>query len=508
MDLKSLVVLVCIYAVIVLTNSKKIKGKTKKNKSLPPGQSKKLGDNPEEFLESFGYLAKPKPGQQNSDAARRAAIRKFQRFNHIPITGSLDEKTKWKMKQPRCGLPDVINPTGSSIKADPNAPSNFYSLGHVWKNRDLTWKISNFSPDLPRRVQIDALTRGLNYWSEVTNLNFRQTSGDSDIDIRFGRYEHGDGYSFDGKGGTLAHAFFPENGRTHFDEDEDWTEDSHDGTNLRIVATHEFGHALGLSHSEVRGAVMAPYYQGYSENFRLEYDDIIGIQTLYGGKARPRPTDPPRRTTIQAPTKKPSTKPDTCTTKIDAILQAHNGKTYVFKYKWMWELTDNGVVKGFPRLARKFFTKPPYNPGAVVYSRRTRKTYFFKDNRVWRYNGFNLETGFPKRIKDKAYPRGPQAALCDASGRILLFKNYRIYQYNEYSINVDAIAPRLITDQFPGLPNEFANVEAALRYKDGYLYFFKGANYRKYDERTQRVLPGYPKAKAPSWMGCGRRTPK
>ena len=46
----------------------------------------------------------------------------------------------------------------------------------------------------------------------------------------------------------------------------------------------ELGHSLGFSHSDVKSALMAPFYRGYEANIRLDQDDIEGIRALYGEK--------------------------------------------------------------------------------------------------------------------------------------------------------------------------------------------------------------------------------
>ncbi|XP_050836046.1 matrilysin [Serinus canaria] len=202
-------------------------------------------------------------------------IKEMQKFFHLTVTGKLDKETEGIMKMPRCGMPDV-----AEYQTFPGSPR--------WKKRHLTYKILSYTRDLTTKKVDDAIRRALMVWSDVTPLSFRKVdTGRADIEIRFTRRGHGDWSPFDGRGGTLAHAFPPGGGiggDAHFDDDEKWSDVNQD-VNLFLVAAHEFGHSLGLAHSNVRGALMYPLYSYQNpQTFTLPADDRRGIQKLYGKK--------------------------------------------------------------------------------------------------------------------------------------------------------------------------------------------------------------------------------
>jgi hypothetical protein len=247
------------------------------------------------YLARFGYLQSPvldelgvdsrlqsAPSAEEGtfDEATADALRRFQGFNSLPVTGELDQATVDLMQQPRCGFPDV---------------AEFANTGRRWPTTNLTYGFQEFTPDLPQGQVVQAIEQALALWSARTTLCFTQVpiGTPPDIIIRFVPGDHGDGFPFDGASGVLAHAFFPPippaaptaiQGDAHYDEAESWsiTIPPPGGTfDLVTVAGHEFGHSLGLGHSTVPGAIMAPFYGG--PHRWLHSDDVAGIQTIYGG---------------------------------------------------------------------------------------------------------------------------------------------------------------------------------------------------------------------------------
>ncbi|HKR15128.1 MAG TPA: matrixin family metalloprotease [Pyrinomonadaceae bacterium] len=169
--------------------------------------------------------------------------------------------------------------------------AEFVVDGRKWDHTNLTYFFQNGTLDINGNDERQAIRDAFALWASVTPLTFTEVSnaGSADIVILWGVGEHGDGFSFDGTNGVLAHAFFPPPnggsiaGDAHFDDGETWTLSSRSSSSQPIdlvtVAAHEIGHSLGLGHSQVSSALMAPFYTG-SHRF-LDQDDINGIRFLY-----------------------------------------------------------------------------------------------------------------------------------------------------------------------------------------------------------------------------------
>lgn len=248
-------------------------------------KSLKIGDKGEEvkklheFLKSYGYMKSHKgktlrykiDSDKSIEQSEREdvfdinsaeAIRLYQEYNKLPITGILDEETFTLMSKPRCGVPDIVE-----TKTD-------FAVTEPWSKTNLTYSFENFTSRLDQSVIKMIIEKMLQQWASVTPLRFCEVNSGGDIQVGWFVRDHGDGKSFDGPAGVFGHGFFPEDGRVHFDDDEGWSDE-----NLPPVAIHEFGHALGMLHSNNPNTVMWGNYTGLT---RLQPDDISGIQSLYG----------------------------------------------------------------------------------------------------------------------------------------------------------------------------------------------------------------------------------
>jgi hypothetical protein len=144
----------------------------------------------------------------------------------------------------------------------------------------------NSLPDWQERIEEAAAI-----WEQVANINLVQVpddgapigcSGDQQGDPSFGDIRIG---GMPQSLSQLAFAYLPPayNGGTNagdifFNTDQSWQTN---GTNydLLCVAIHEFGHALGMAHSQIDTADMYAYYEGANES--LTSDDVAGIQSIY-----------------------------------------------------------------------------------------------------------------------------------------------------------------------------------------------------------------------------------
>lgn len=143
-------------------------------------------------------------------------IQDYQKRYKLKVTGKLDDATKQQMNRPRCGIKD--KPVGELTVASLSS--------YKWSRSSLTYSIRGYPTQLSSTQTNNIIREAFQAWTDYVSLRIDPVCSTcpADFVIDFARETHSDNYPFDGSGGTLAHAFFPEDGRVHFDKDEPWTE--------------------------------------------------------------------------------------------------------------------------------------------------------------------------------------------------------------------------------------------------------------------------------------------
>ncbi|XP_028321658.1 collagenase 3-like isoform X2 [Gouania willdenowi] len=368
-------------------------------------------------------------------------LRKMQEFFGLEVTGQLDSNTLEVMDRPRCGFTDVTR--YSHFEGRPK-----------WDKSIITYRVTDYTTDLSHREVDTVLAKALKLYSDVTPLVFKKIdSGTADIMIKF----------------KAA------------------------GSNLFVVAAHEFGHALGLAHSQLQTALMYPTYQYVNPSgYKLPDDDKKGVQALYGVRGTPdsRPKPQPR------PTSEPL--PDRCDRNFNfdaaTLIQ---GNLYFFKDGNVWKKSSSWGGISMKKISSVWAGIDKVD---AVYEYKTNNVVrIFKGNQYRSFRGNAALPGFPKSISHFGFPSSvtkvDAAVHVSFTSKTLFFVNNKLWSYDERRGRMDRGYPKFIHRELPGIGSR---VDAAFENR-GYLYFTNGPRQTEYHYSRRRALR---KLLNNRWMDC------
>uniref|UniRef100_A0A452RS40 Peptidase metallopeptidase domain-containing protein n=1 Tax=Ursus americanus TaxID=9643 RepID=A0A452RS40_URSAM len=430
------------------------------------------------YLQKFYDLkmGTSKSGRQRNSSLVTEKLKQMQEFFGLKVTGKIDADTLNVMKQPRCGVPDVAQ----YVLTD-RTPR--------WEHTHLTYRIENYTPDLPRADVDSAMEKAFRLWSNVSPLTFTKIfEGQADIMISFVWGDHGDSYPFGRPANTLAHAFLPGRGiggDVHFDEEKRWTSDFRN-FNLYYVAAHEVGHSLGLGHDNDIGSLMFPSYNSYRDVL-LSQRDISAIQALYGPSKNPiQPGE------LQVPR--------ACDSKLtfDAVTTIR-GELFFFKNRFFLRTSPSHKTVDLDVIA-DFWESLSRGVDAAYSVVDRDEVFFFKGSKYWAFNADQMVRGYPKDIYHSlGFPQSVKtinaAVHEDETGKTYFFVANEYWRYDENTRSMDTGFPKEIAHGFPGIGKQ---VDAVFQ-EGGFFYFFHGKRQYKCDPKTKQILT---LLKTNSWFNC------
>lgn len=193
-------------------------------------------------------------------------------------------------------------------------PSAYALFGWKWGTLQVPYYINPANSDVSAGATVTAIQAGADAWRLQTSTPFS---------LYYGGYTDGSTVTYNSKnevffrnaanGSAIATTYTWSSGDRALEADVVFWDGAYtfftgssgcsNGYYIEDVVTHEFGHALGLNHSSVASATMAPAVAACSMSFRaLDADDVQAIEALYPpSSSSPPPSNTPPSARILSP---------------------------------------------------------------------------------------------------------------------------------------------------------------------------------------------------------------
>ena len=244
----------------------------------------------------------------------------------------------------------------------------------------------------------------------------------------------------------------------------------------------------------------------------LSFAQTIPIETFF---------QPSHKFTLQVPQYLNAAKSNLCLEgTFDAISVLSDGYTYIFKGAYVYKMSSNFIIDSdYPKLTSSVFGRwhgsnwitLPNNLDTVLFVPDLGITYFFKDNLYWRSSKlYSLDADYPRLISENFNGLNEQNGFngkLDASfvwsgnRRVYFIEENRYWRYDFRTARIEPGYPKRLSI-WRGLPSR---VTDAFLWLNGVTYFFENERYYRFNDfafKVEEAYPPYPRLNSENWFGC------